>query len=38
MPWVWKTAIGRSRLLAEESARELADRVRSELNAGSPAT
>lgn len=31
MPWVWKTAMTRSRLLAEESARELADRVQSEL-------
>lgn len=31
MPWVWKTATGRSRLLAEESARELAERVAAEL-------
>lgn len=36
MPWVWKTAIRRSRLLAEESARELAERVRSELSVSSP--
>lgn len=33
MPWVWKTAMRRSRLLAEESARELAERVRAELAA-----
>lgn len=31
MPWVWKTAMGRSRMLAEESARELAERIGAEL-------
>lgn len=31
MPWVWKTAMGRSRMLAEESARELAERIAAEL-------
>ncbi|MBY0112143.1 MAG: hypothetical protein K2Y21_04935 [Phycisphaerales bacterium] len=31
MPWVWKTAMGRSRMLAEESARELAERIEKEL-------
>lgn len=31
MPWVWKTAMGRSRMLAEESARELSERIGAEL-------
>lgn len=31
MPWVWKTAMGRSRMLAEESARELAERIEAQL-------